>query len=65
MNNAAVPPVGPITIRTSGMNEARKTESENHPNASSRALAVSWDLNAIHLRPPSSKRNVSRADLVN
>jgi len=41
INNAVRPPIGPTTIRTSGMNEARRTESENHPTASSRALAMS------------------------
>ena len=41
MNIAVAPPKGLISIRTSGVNEARRTESENHPTASSRALAVS------------------------
>jgi len=40
INTAVTPPMGPTTFRTSGMNEARRTESENHPTASSRALAV-------------------------
>ena len=41
MNVAVTPPMGPITMRTSGVNEARKTESENHTTACNRILAVS------------------------